>query len=67
MNGKEKIIQRILDDADVKCADLIAAAQSKAAEIDEKAQSKLQSDKDALLAELEMIFNLTVHGISLDR
>ncbi len=53
MNGKSKIIERILSDADSKCAEISAAAQLRADQTLADADAKIAQEKQALNARLE--------------
>ena len=53
MNGKSKIIERILTDADSKCAEISAAAQLRAEQTLADAEAKIAQEKQALNARLE--------------
>ena len=53
MNGKSKIIERILSDADSKCAEISAAAQLSADQTLADADAKIAQEKQALNARLE--------------
>jgi vacuolar-type H+-ATPase subunit E/Vma4 len=53
MNGKSKIIERILSDADSKCAEISAAAQLRAEQTLADAETKIAQEKQALADRLE--------------
>ena len=53
MNGKSKIIERILSDADSKCAEISAAAQLRAEQTVAQADSKIAQEKQALTERLQ--------------
>lgn len=53
MNGKSKIIERILSDADSKCAEISAAAQRRAEQTLADTEAKIAQEKQALDARLE--------------
>lgn len=53
MNGKENIIKRILDDAQVKCAQIVDNANKSAEKIVAKAQSDAQDDFALLQTKLQ--------------
>ena len=53
MNGKSKIIARILSDADSKCAEISAAAQLRAEQTLADAETKIAQEKQALADRLE--------------
>jgi len=53
MNGKSKIIERILSDADSKCAEISAAAQLRAEQAVAQADSKIAQEKQALTERLQ--------------
>ena len=53
MNGKSKIIERILSDADSKCAEISAAAQNRADQTLAETEAKIAQEKQALNARLE--------------
>lgn len=55
MNGKENIINKILSDADDKCAKILAAAEQTAASIKEQAELAADKDKQALNARVEAL------------
>ena len=55
MNGKENIINKILSDADDKCAKILAAAEQNAASIKEQALIAAEADKQALNARVEAL------------
>ena len=55
MNGKENIINKILSDADDKCAKILAAAEENAARIKEQAEQSANLDKQALDARVETL------------
>ena len=48
MNGKENIINKILADADAKCAKIISSAEAQAEAIVDEAKSTVASDRQAL-------------------
>ena len=53
MNGKSKIIERILSDAESKCAEISAAAQLRADKTLADAEAKIAQEKQALAVRLE--------------
>ena len=53
MNGKENIINKILSDADEKCAKIVAKAEQTAAELKMQAESEAQAEKQSLNAKAE--------------
>lgn len=53
MNGKENIINKILSDADIRCAEIISAAEAQAQAIISDAQHAIAADKQALIERLE--------------
>lgn len=53
MNGKSKIIERILSDAESKCAEISAAAQLRAQQTVADAEAKIAQEKQALTERLE--------------
>ena len=53
MNGKENIINKILSDADAKCANVIAAAEAQAKEILANAEAAIAKDRAELDARIE--------------
>lgn len=55
MNGKENIINKILSDADRKCAEILAEAQLQAQEICENAKQVVESEKKTLDSRLEKL------------
>ena len=55
MNGKEIIINKILSDADTKCAEILSAADAQAQAIIAEAEQAIQSDKLALDERLQSV------------
>ena len=55
MNGKENIINKILADADEKCAKIIASANETAAKLKQDADNAVQADKQALSKRMEIM------------
>lgn len=55
MNGKENIINKILSDADAKCAEIIAAAEAQAQEVTDAARAHAQKESDAVEKRLESL------------
>ena len=55
MNGKENIINKILSDADTKCAEILSAADVQAQAIIAEAEQAIQSDKLALDERLQSV------------
>ena len=53
MNGKENIINKILSDADAKCADILATANAQAQTIIAEAEQSINSDRNALNERLQ--------------
>lgn len=53
MNGKENIINKILSDADAKCADILATARAQAQAIIDEAEQTITSDREALTERLQ--------------
>lgn len=53
MNGKENIINKILSDADEKCAKIVAKAEQTAAELKMQAESEAQAEKQSLNVKAE--------------
>lgn len=53
MNGKENIINKILSDADAKCAEIIAVAQAQAQEVTDLAKAHAQKEAEAMDKRLE--------------
>lgn len=56
MNGKENIINKILADADAKCAQIIDAAKAQALALNSDAKAYAESEKDALQKKVEVVF-----------
>ncbi len=55
MNGKENIINKILSDADCKCAEILTEAQSQAQEITESAKRAVEAEEKNLALRLERL------------
>lgn len=55
MNGKENIINKILSDADEKCARIIAAAEANAVKLREQAEADAAQEKQALQKRIEAV------------
>lgn len=55
MNGKENIINKILSDADEKCARIVANAEQTAAELKAQAENEAEAEKQALAARTEAV------------
>lgn len=55
MNGKENIINKILSDADEKCARIVAAAEQTASNLKSQAESDAEADKQALQARVQAL------------
>ena len=55
MNGKENIINKILSEADAKCAEILATANAQAQAIVDDAQRIIQADRTALTQRLQDI------------
>lgn len=55
MNGKENIINKILSDADVKCQEIIAAAQQQAEAIARDADELINEEKARLTEKIEVL------------
>ena len=53
MNGKENIINKILSDADEKCAKIVGNAEQTAAELRTQAEAEVQADKQSLQAKAD--------------
>lgn len=53
MNGKENIINKILSDADEKCARIVAKAEQTAAEMKSQAEAEVEAEKRALQVKAE--------------
>ena len=55
MNGKENIINKILSDADAKCAEILSVANAQAQAIVDNAEQAINSDRLALEQRLESV------------
>ena len=55
MNGKENIINKILSDADAKCADILSAAEAQAQAIIDNAEQDIAQDRAALEQRLQSV------------
>ena len=55
MNGKENIINKILSDADAKCAKIIATAEAQAQDIIANAEAAIAKDRADLDARIEQL------------
>ena len=55
MNGKDNIINKILADADLKCAEILATAESEAQEIADSARLAMQAETQALDKRLQSL------------
>ena len=55
MNGKENIINKILSDADIKCAEILSAANAQAQAIVAEAEQAIENDKVALNERLQAV------------
>ena len=55
MNGKENIINKILSDADARCAEILSVANSQAQAIVERAEQAIATDRQALDQRLQVV------------